>query len=495
MPLLYPFHAWRHAHNLHHAHTNSLELDTDWRPIPEAVYRRMSLRDRIIYVSVRTWAVWAGTIHYWAAVRLSGLRTYPKKEMRRDVRRSHLVCARQSAAHTSQRSTYFTGWQGLLLYFVAPWFAIHAWFSITTLMHHSSEDIPYLPDQYWTRNASRLLVTTDYVYPRWLLFLTHNISLHTAHHVSPGVPFYNLPKAQAALKQAYPGMMRVEKATVPKLWNILRNCRFYDPISGLYSTCPMQRADSLEGVRCERQIVRRLPDPRASDHAATGGYVQTTYSSTPADLGSFPDDLCPLGASRVELAGIPRVAAAYVWGSDEPTVLALHGWGTDSTTMSTVVDAVLDNGESTVCFDAPGHGASPGSHATMKEYAHATLEVLQRFPSIHTIVAHSLASIAAVSAVARSTRATCAICFCSLRHARCRDVLERWATQRDLPRGLVAQIYRELERRDGVPVSHWDIRTLGLPPRSRYGFCTTQPTNWCHSGLLPDRSRYLRGCP
>ena len=28
--LLYPFHAWRHVHNLHHAHTNSLELDTDW---------------------------------------------------------------------------------------------------------------------------------------------------------------------------------------------------------------------------------------------------------------------------------------------------------------------------------------------------------------------------------------------------------------------------------------------------------------------------------
>ena len=110
--------------------------------------------------------------------------------------------------------TYFTGWQGLLLYFVAPWFATHVWFSITTLMHHSAEDIPYLTAEYWTRNASRLLVTTDFVYPRWLLFLTHNISLHTAHHVSPAVPFYNLRKAQAALMQAYPGMMRVEKASV-----------------------------------------------------------------------------------------------------------------------------------------------------------------------------------------------------------------------------------------------------------------------------------------
>ena len=145
--------------------------------------------------------------------------------------------------------TYLVGWQGLLLCFVAPWFAIHAWFSITTLMHHSSEDIPFLPAQYWNRNASKLLVTTDFIYPRWLLFLTHNISLHTAHHVSTAVPYYHLRKAQAALTEAYPDMVRVEKATVPKLCTILRKCRFYDPITGLYSTGRMQRADPAKADR------------------------------------------------------------------------------------------------------------------------------------------------------------------------------------------------------------------------------------------------------
>lgn len=241
--LLYPFHAWRHVHNMHHAHANSLELDTDWRPIPEAVYRRMPLRNRIVYISTRTWAVWAGSINYWLE---SGLRPsyFPKREMRRDARRSLLFVVVVGGAYLATL-TYFTGWQGLLLYFVAPWFATHVLFSITTLMHHSAEDIPYLTVEHWTRNASRLLVTTDFMYPRWLLFLTHNISVHTAHHVSPAVPFYNLLKAQAALKEAYPDMVRVEKASVAKLWNILRKCRFYDPISGLYSTRPMQRADSV----------------------------------------------------------------------------------------------------------------------------------------------------------------------------------------------------------------------------------------------------------
>jgi acyl-lipid omega-6 desaturase (Delta-12 desaturase) len=242
--LLYPFHAWRHVHNLHHAHTNSLELDTDWAPIPEAVYHRMALRDRIIYISVRTWAVWGGTIHHWLQ---SGLRPsyFPKREMRRDARRSMVFVAVVGGAYLATL-TYFTGWQGLLLYFVAPWFATHVWFSITTLMHHSAEDIPYLTSEHWTRNASKLLVTTDFVYPGWLLFLTHNISLHTAHHVSPAVPFYHLGKAQAALLQAYPEMMRVERVSVRKLWNILRYCRFYDPVSGLYSTRPMRRVVTQE---------------------------------------------------------------------------------------------------------------------------------------------------------------------------------------------------------------------------------------------------------
>jgi hypothetical protein len=195
------------------------------------------------------------------------------------------------------------------------------------------------------------------------------------------------------------------------------------------------------------------------------GYVHTAMFINTRGLGNFPDDVCPLGAQRVELTGVPRVATAYVWGSDEPTVLALHGWGTDSTTMLAVVDAAVAGGAAVMCFDAPGHGASPGSHATITEYAHATREVLQRFPSIHTVVAHSLGSIAAVAAVADATNVRDLLLLaptCSLS-----AVLDRWAAQRGLPRGVVVGICRELLRRDGVPVSHWDIRTLGLPPGVR----------------------------
>jgi pimeloyl-ACP methyl ester carboxylesterase len=193
------------------------------------------------------------------------------------------------------------------------------------------------------------------------------------------------------------------------------------------------------------------------------GYVHTAIFINTRESGNYPDDLCPLGARRIKLVGVPRVASGYIWGGGEPTILALHGWGSDSTAMSSAVQAAVTCGESTMCFDAPGHGVSPGSQATITEYAQATQVVLQRFPSIHTIVAHSLASIAAVSAVARSDPPTVQSVLLIAPACSLSRVLERWAAQRNLPRGVTTLIYRELERRDSVPVSHWDIRTLGFP--------------------------------
>jgi hypothetical protein len=91
--------------------------------------------------------------------------------------------------------------------------------------------------------------------------------------------------------------------------------------------------------------------------------------------------------------------------------------------------------------------------------------VLQRFPSVRTVVAHSLAAIAAVAAIAQSpgndVRALLLLApACSLS-----GVLDRWTAHRGLPSGVADLIARELHRRDGVPVSHWDIRTLGLSDR------------------------------
>lgn len=231
LPMIYPFHAWRHVHNMHHAATNSLEQDTDWRPIDWATFKRASLFDQINYATNRTVLFWLGTAAYWL---VSGFRPsfFPQSKVRAEVRRSILFVLLASAAYISAL-WYFTGFTGVLLYFVGPWVAIHVWFSITTLMHHVSEDLPFLSSAHWTRKGGALL-TIDYKYPKWLHFFTHNISIHTVHHIAPGIPSYNLPMATDALKEAHPGIVRERDFSFRQLWRIVTRCHLYDPETGYY---------------------------------------------------------------------------------------------------------------------------------------------------------------------------------------------------------------------------------------------------------------------
>ncbi|WP_432778032.1 fatty acid desaturase [Burkholderia gladioli pv. alliicola] len=231
-PLLYPFHGWRHMHNLHHANTNSLEMDTDWRPVLPEQYRRMGAWEKFVYRSTRSWLFWLGTVNYQ---RHSGFKPsmFPKREARNDVRRSVVITVLFAAVYLPAL-VWFTGWQGFLLYFLGPWLGIHAWFSTTTMMHHISDELPFLTREHWSLNGSRLMMTTDYEYPKWLHFFTHNISVHAAHHVVPVIPFYNLPKAREALKRAYPGSIRQKPFTLGEVWKVIRACHLYDPVHGYY---------------------------------------------------------------------------------------------------------------------------------------------------------------------------------------------------------------------------------------------------------------------
>jgi omega-6 fatty acid desaturase (delta-12 desaturase) len=47
--------------------------------------------------------------------------------------------------------------------------------------------------------------------------------------------FYNLSKAQAALKQANPGMVREQTVSFGSLWQIPRDLHLYDDQAGFYT--------------------------------------------------------------------------------------------------------------------------------------------------------------------------------------------------------------------------------------------------------------------
>ena len=61
----------------------------------------------------------------------------------------------------------------------------------------------------------------------WGLF---NILEHTAHHIAPQIPLYQLANAQAALKKACPEHVTQEKFSLATVWKTFATCKCWDPI-------------------------------------------------------------------------------------------------------------------------------------------------------------------------------------------------------------------------------------------------------------------------
>lgn len=100
--------------------------------------------------------------------------------------------------------------------------------------------------------------------------------------------------------------------------------------------------------------------------------------------------------------------AAWRWGDGRP-VLLVHGWNGRADQLAPFVDPLLDRGFSVIAFDAPGHGASPGSMSSLFDFADAIDDVIDAvrppFDQLEAIVAHSMGGAAATYAMSRQSRA------------------------------------------------------------------------------------------
>ncbi|MDP9195120.1 MAG: alpha/beta hydrolase [Acidobacteriota bacterium] len=90
----------------------------------------------------------------------------------------------------------------------------------------------------------------------------------------------------------------------------------------------------------------------------------------------------------------------HAWRFGEgPAVLLAHGWEGRGSQLTPFVAPLLDRGYSVVTFDAPGHGASPGSRSSLPHFAWAVRAVADTVGGPQAIIAHSLGCAAATLAL------------------------------------------------------------------------------------------------
>ncbi|OIK28452.1 alpha/beta fold hydrolase [Streptomyces malaysiense] len=196
---------------------------------------------------------------------------------------------------------------------------------------------------------------------------------------------------------------------------------------------------------------------------AAARWATSVFSST-RTYGLRPDDVLPLGAAHFTVHGDDHVTDGFTWNEDggQGSALLVHGWAANSSSMHSLVPSLRELDLRVAAFDGPAHGVRKGDQATMTQYTHSVGAVLDTLGDVRVVVAHSLGSIAAIGAIAAHTghRPQCAVFIAP--PATLGDVLERWdGAGLRLTRPLIEGIYGELHRRNGVPVSHWDLTGLG----------------------------------
>lgn len=95
---------------------------------------------------------------------------------------------------------------------------------------------------------------------------------------------------------------------------------------------------------------------------------------------------------QVDVRG--RRIATYRWANDGPTVLLMHGWGSHAGRWRVVGGALHEAGFDVVALDGPAHGASPGTRASLVEFAQALSAVQRTLGAVHGVVGHSLGAAA-----------------------------------------------------------------------------------------------------
>ncbi|NJN04643.1 MAG: fatty acid desaturase [Leptolyngbyaceae cyanobacterium RM1_1_2] len=226
MPLIYPFHSWRLLHDQHHIHTNKLEIDNAWQPWTREGYQATNLPLRKLYEVLRGRLWWLASVAHWAKLHFDPARVAERD--RGKVKLSVTVVA-VFALVFFPTLALTTGLWGVVKFWLMPWLGYHFWMSTFTLVHHTDPAIQFYPTETWDAVEAQLAGTVHCTYPRWVEVLCHNINVHVPHHISTGIPAYNLPLAHASLKSNWGSRIQERRFSWALMKAIVDHCHLYHP--------------------------------------------------------------------------------------------------------------------------------------------------------------------------------------------------------------------------------------------------------------------------
>jgi acyl-lipid omega-6 desaturase (Delta-12 desaturase) len=245
LPSWHSFTAWRYRHNfIHHRHTQILELDDGYPPADAAQFLRMSGMQRLHYRLSRT-IPFAGFLYFPEWLHQQFLPDAASRKAYQLAGRYFALDYALILLWMACEIALFAGAFALMGWVVPSHFspAVMLFFGIVvtqffwnwemgfvTYLHHFHPDVAWHRECDAPRAAERQLISTVHMkFPAGLNWGLFNILEHTVHHIEPEIPLYRLAKAQAALKEAFPGQVTQVPFSLSAVWRTFAVCKIWDP--------------------------------------------------------------------------------------------------------------------------------------------------------------------------------------------------------------------------------------------------------------------------
>jgi omega-6 fatty acid desaturase (delta-12 desaturase) len=257
----WPFHLWRLAHNVHHLHTNHALKDIAWEPHTNQQVAKLPAFFHFMYRAIRSniYAYWLGALFHNSELWMKFLNGKLYKQEDRPIIWRSIAISVSSMFLYALTAFMLGGFYGLITLFIVPLAGFYFWMTTFTLLHHTHPDLKFLNDRNWDKVQAQLDGTITIHYGRVIDFFTHNIAWHAPHHVSIGIPHYNLKAVHASLKNSFPERVHEQDFSWSHLKAVLASCQAVNN----FDDCTWVRfsADSVDDItdRSSEQVQSFYP--------------------------------------------------------------------------------------------------------------------------------------------------------------------------------------------------------------------------------------------
>ncbi len=155
----------------------------------------------------------------------------------------------------------------------------------------------------------------------------------------------------------------------------------------------------------------------------------------------------------IPIAEIGKEVVLYHYGTSDKKVLLVHGWSGRGTQLFKIADELVKAGYSTISFDAPAHGKSPGKTTIMVDFIATIVEIDKKFGPFEAAVGHSLGGMSVLNAIKKGLKVNHAVIIGS--GDIIEDIMDDFVAKLGLKTNISTELRLHFEKKYGEPMNNY----------------------------------------